>query len=213
MSQEFKLAAETRTDAGKGASRRLRRAGRVPAILYGGGEAPQPLTFEANELMRNMAQEAFFSSILTINVGGQAMQAVIRDVQMHPARRLVWHLDLQRILATEKLRLSVPLHFLNEATAKAVKERGAVFSHLITEIEVECLPRNLPEYIKLDVANMELDQTLHLSDITLPEGVEIPELAQGTDHDLAVISLHLPRVQKEESEETGEGEAGNEEKA
>lgn len=208
MSQQFTLAAEARTDAGKGASRRLRRSGRIPGILYGGDATPQALSFEANELMRNMEQEAFFSSILTVNIGGQGLQAIVRDVQVHPAKRLVWHLDLQRISATEKLRLSVPLHFLNEATAPGLKQGGGTFSHLMTEVEVTCLPKDLPEYIEVDVGHMELDETIHLSQLKLPAGVEIPELAYGPDHDHAVISLHVLRGSAaDEAAEAGEGEA------
>ena len=213
MSQQFTLAAEPRTDAGKGASRRLRRTGRIPGILYGGEAAPQSLSFEANELMRNMEQEAFFSSILTVNIGGQALQAIVRDVQVHPAaRRQVWHLDLQRISATAKLRLSVPLHFLNEATAPGLKQRGGTFSHVITEIEVTCLPKDLPEYIEVDVGHMELEDTIHLSEIKLPDGVEIPELAYGADHDHAVVSLHLLRgsAADEASDAGAAGEAAGE---
>lgn len=209
MSQQFTLAAEARADAGKGASRRLRRSGRIPGILYGGDAAPQSLSFEANELMRNMEQEAFFSSILTVNIGGQGLQAIVRDVQVHPARRQVWHLDLQRISATEKLRLSVPLHFLNEATAPGLKQGGGTFSHLMTEIEVTCLPKDLPEYIEIDVGHMEVDDTIHLSEVKLPAGVEIPELAYGADHDHAVVALHVLRgsVADEAADTTESGEA------
>jgi len=213
MSQQFTLAAEPRTEAGKGASRRLRRAGRVPGILYGAGEPAQSLTFNANELMRQMEQEAFFSSVITLNVDGKSAQAIVRDVQVHPARRQVWHMDLQRILATEKLRISVPLHFLNEAKSKGVKELGGIFSHLITEVEVSCLPKDLPEYIEIDVGHMQIDDIIHLSEITLPEGVEIPELALGADHDQAVVSLHLPRVQAEPEDTQAEAPAAAEEPA
>ena len=208
MSQQFTLAAEPRTDAGKGASRRLRRTGRIPGIVYGGDATPQSISFEANELMRNMEQEAFFSSILTVTIDGQGLQAIVRDVQVHPAKRLVWHLDLQRISATEKLRLSVPLHFLNEATAPGLKQGGGTFSHVMTEVEVTCLPKDLPEYIEVDVGHMELDDTIHLSQIKLPAGVEIPELAYGADHDHAVIALHLLRGSvADEASEAAAGEA------
>lgn len=202
MAKRFTLAVEPRDGAGKGASRRLRRAGKVPGILYGGGKPPTPVTMDKNEVLRNVEQEAFFSSILDVRFGGEDLQAIVKDIQVHPARRAVVHLDLQRIQANEKIRMTVPLHFLNQATAKGVKEGGGVVSHLMTEVQISCLPKDLPEYLELDIIDLELNKILHLSDIKLPAGVEIPELAGGPEHDQPVVSIH---VVKEEVEEPVEG--------
>lgn len=204
MAKKFSLAVEPREGAGKGASRRLRRAGKVPGILYGGGKAPTPVQMDNNEVLRNASQEAFFSSILDLAMGGEHLQAIVKDIQVHPARRAVVHLDLQRILANEKIRMTVPLHFLNEASAKGVKDGGGIVSHLVTEVQIYCLPKDLPEFLQLDLADLELNGILHLSDIKLPEGVEIPDLAGGDEHDRPVVSIHLV---KEEVEEPVEGAA------
>ncbi|RMF97508.1 MAG: 50S ribosomal protein L25/general stress protein Ctc [Gammaproteobacteria bacterium] len=209
MSKGFELVAEFRENAGKGASRRLRRQGKVPAIIYGGGKPPRALAFNADELLHKMEQEAFFSSVLTVQVGDKQQPAILKDVQVHPAKRQVLHLDLQRVIATEKIRMSVPLHLVNDDIAVGVKQGGGTVSHLMTEVEVSCLPKDLPEYLELDIANLGLDEMLHLSDIPLPDGVEIPELAQGPEHDQPVVSIHVVKVQvePEEGEEAAEGEA------
>jgi large subunit ribosomal protein L25 len=165
--------------------------------MYGGGETPASVLLDRNEVMRNVEQEAFLSSILTVRLNGQELQAVVRDVQVHPARRQVLHMDLQRILANEKLRMTVPLHFLNEASAKGVKEDGGIISHLMTEVTVSCLPKDLPEYLELDIGELGLNQILHLSDIRLPAGVEIPELAGGPENDRPVVSIHLVKEEVE----------------
>jgi large subunit ribosomal protein L25 len=201
MATQYKLVAELRNDAGKGASRRLRRTGKVPGILYGGGAAPQGISLDANALIRNMAEEAFFSSIIDVDLNGQRQQAIVRDYQMHPAKRAVLHLDLQRIVATEKLRMTVPFHFINEAQCKGVKVGGGSVSHLLTEVEVSCLPKDLPEYIEVDVGPLELNDMIHLSDLKLPEGVEIPGLEKGGDNDHAVVHVHVLRVQEEPAPE------------
>lgn len=225
-SKRYSIAAEPRSDVGKGASRRLRKSGKVPAIMYGGGEPPSSVLLDRNEVMRNVAEEAFMSSILSVNVNGKELQAVVRDVQVHPARKQVLHIDLQRILANEKLRMTVPLHFKNQSNAKGVKESGGIISHLLTEVTVLCLPKDLPEYLELDVIDLGLNQVLHLSDIKLPEGVEIPELAGGPENDQAVVSIHLVKEEVEvvpeaeiaaaevpalaQTAETAEGAAGKE---
>lgn len=203
MAKRFSLAAEPREGAGKGASRRLRRGGRVPGIIYGGGVSAQSVSFDANTLLLDMAHESFFTSILNVNLGGETMQAIVRDYQVHPAKRAVLHLDLQRIVATEKLTLAVPLHFINETTCKAVKDAGGSVSHLLTEIEVSCLPKDLPGYIEVDIGPMELNQMLHLSDLTLPAGVEIPGLVAGSDSDLPVVHVHVLRAAAEPAAEEG----------
>ncbi len=201
MAHQYDLVAEPRTDVGKGASRRLRKSGRVPGILYGGGDAPQAVTFDANALLRCMSEEAFFSSIVNVGVSGQTSPAIVRDYQTHPAKRAVLHLDLQRIVATEKLRIAVPLHFLNEAASKGVKESGGSVSHLLTEVEVSCLPKDLPEYIEVDIGGLELNQMLHLSDLALPAGVEIPGLVAGTASDQPVVTIQVRRMEEAVAEE------------
>jgi large subunit ribosomal protein L25 len=205
MAKEFDLVAELRVDAGKGASRRLRRAGKVPAILYGAGKAPTPITFDANQLLRKMELEAFFSSVLTVKVGSKSQQAILKDVQAHPAKRAVLHLDLQRIVADEKIRMTVPVHFMNEDVAPGVKEGGSI-SHMMTEVEITCLPADLPEFLELDIGELDLDALLRLSDIPLPSGVEIPDLALDNDRD--VVSIHLIKevIEEVEEEEAVEGE-------
>ena len=168
MAHQFSLAAETRRDAGKGASRRLRREGKIPGIMYGGGQAPTGVAFDTNAVHRNMAQEAFLSSILTVTLDGKNLQAIVRDYQAHPAKRAILHLDLQRVVATEKLRMTIPLHFINEELSPGVKLGGASVSHLLTELEVSCLPQDLPEYIEIDIAPMQLNDMLHIRDLKLP---------------------------------------------
>ncbi len=206
MSKGFELIADFREDAGKGASRRLRHQGKVPAIIYGGGRPPRALAFDAAELMHMMEQEAFFSSVLTVQVGEKQQPAILKDVQMHPAKRQILHLDLQRVVATEKIRMAVPLHLLNEELAVGVKQGGGTVSHLMPEVEIVCLPKDLPEYLELDIANLGLNEMLHLSDIPLPEGVEIPELAHGPEHDQPVVSIQLVKVAVEPEEEAAEAE-------
>jgi len=199
MAKRFTLAAEPREGAGKGASRRLRKTGKVPGILYGGGKAPAAVMLDQNELLRNAEQEAFFSSILDVSFGGEHLQAIAKGIQVHPARRAILHLDLQRVLATEKIRMTVPLHFLNQATARGVKEGGGVVQHLMTEVEISCLPKDLPEFLALDIVGLEINKNLHLSDIPLPEGVEIPALAVGVEHDRPVVSIHTVHEEVEEA--------------
>lgn len=201
MAHQYNLVAEPRQDAGKGASRRLRRVGKVPGILYGGGQPPRGVAFDANSLTRQMGEEAFFSSILNVSLDGDTVQAVVRDYQPHPSKRAVLHIDLQRIVATEKLRIQVPLHFANEASCRGVKESGASISHLLTEVEISCLPKDLPEFIEVDVGPLGLNDMLHLRDLALPEGVEIPGLEPGGDSDLPVVHVHFLKVVEETTPE------------
>jgi len=206
MAKSVDLIAEYREDSGKGASRRLRRAGKVPAIVYGAGREPRAVTFERDSLMHKMESEAFFSSVLNIKIGKNNRQCILKDVQMHPAKRYVLHLDFQRIVADELIRMTVPIHFLNEEAAVGVKQGGGSVSHMISEIEVSCLPANLPEYLDIDIGELELDETLYLTDIPLPDGVEIPELTE--DNNPGVVSIHvIKEVAIEEEElEAAEGE-------
>ncbi len=203
MANQFNLAAESRRDAGKGASRRLRREGKIPGIMYGGGQPPAGVAFDANALHRNMANQAFLSSIIDVTVDGQPLQAIVRDYQPHPARRTILHLDLQRIIATEKLRMTVPLRFINHEMAPGVKLGGGTVSHLVTELEVSCLPKDLPESIVVDIGAMELNDMKHIRDLTLPEGVEVPGFVANTDTDLPVVHVHILRAVEEPTTEAG----------
>jgi large subunit ribosomal protein L25 len=210
MRPDFDLIAELRDDRGKGASRRLRRQGKVPAILYGGGRPPRALSFDHNKVLQQLDHEAFYSSILTIKVGDKTQAAIMKDVQRHPARRQILHMDMQRIVETEKIRMNVPLHFVGDQVAPGVKLGGGSVSKLMTDVEISCLPRDLPEYLEVDISHMELDDMLYLSDIKLPEGVEILELQHGEEHDQAIVSVHVLRTASVEEEErpAAEGEAG-----
>jgi large subunit ribosomal protein L25 len=191
MAEDFDLVAEFRVDAGKGASRRLRHQGLVPAIIYGGGRPPRLLQFDHNKVLHELESESFYSSILNIKVGEKNQAAIVKDVHRHPARRQVLHLDFQRVVEDEEIRMNVPLHYLGEDVAVGVKQGGGKVSHLRTDVEVVCLPRFLPEYLEVDVSELGLDEMLYLSDIKLPEGVAIPELAQGPEHNQPIVSIHV----------------------
>jgi large subunit ribosomal protein L25 len=209
MAISFELNAEPRTDTGKGASRRLRHTGKIPAIMYGGKKDPESLTLDHNEVIRNLEHEAFYSHILTVKVGGSETRAVLRDLQRHPSKPFVQHMDLQRVSESEKLRMHVPLHFSGEDIAPGVKAGGMV-SHEIIEVEVECLPKDLPEYIEVDISGMDVGESLHLSDLKMPEGAVLLELARGEGHDLGVVSIHTKRGTTELEEEEGAPEAAAE---
>ena len=206
MAEEFDLIAEIREDQGKGASRRLRHEGKVPAIIYGAGRAPRALVFDHNKVLRQLENESFYSSVLNIKVGEKSQAAILKDVQRHPAKNQIMHMDFQRIVEDEEIRMNVPLHFIGEDVAPGVKQDGGNVSHLITDVEVTCLPRDLPEYLEIDVSNLGLDEMLHLSDIKVPDGVTLTDLAQGPDNDYAVVSIQIVRaapIEEEESEEEG----------
>jgi large subunit ribosomal protein L25 len=195
---KFEINAEVRDVKGKGASRRLRREGKVPAVMYGAGKDAVSLTLDHNTLYHQVRNEAFYSSILTVKIGSEQEQAVLRDIQMHPYKPRIAHLDLQRISATEKLHMKVPLHFINQESAPGVKQQGGIVNHLMSEVEVLCLPKDLPEFLTVDMGSVALNQSLHLSDIPLPAGVEFVILARGGD-DLAVAAISAPRVEVEEA--------------
>jgi large subunit ribosomal protein L25 len=210
MSQDFDLIAEIREDQGKGASRRLRRSGKVPAIIYGAGRPPRQLTFDHNRVIQQLENESFYSSILNIKVGEKSQAAIVKDIQRHPAKRIIMHMDFQRIVEGEKIKMNVPIHYLNAEESIGVKQEGGSVSQLVNDVEVSCLPKDLPEYFEVDIAELKLNEMLHLSDIKVPEGVEIPELAQGPEHDHAIVSIQLIKVVEEveetEGEEAAEGE-------
>ena len=197
MKTSFELTAEFRDDQGKGASRRLRHAGRVPAILYGGKREPRALSLDHTKLQLALDNEKFYSSIMQLKVGDQTQAAILRDVQRHPWKNQVVHVDLQRVFDDEKIRLSVPLHFTGAAAAPGVKTEGGKMSHLRNEIVVECLPKDLPEYLELDVSTLHLNQSLHISDIKLPPGVISVELAGGKNPSVAAV--HAMRAEEVEA--------------
>jgi large subunit ribosomal protein L25 len=206
MTVEFALNAEVRSDLGKGASRRLRRnANLVPAVIYGGEKAPQSISLLAKDLAKLLENEAAFSHVLTLNVDGSAESVLVKALQRHPAKGFVLHADFQRVVAGQKLTAHVPLHFLNQETSVGVKQQGGEVSHTLAEVEISCLPKDLPEFIEVDLAKVELGQTLHLSDLSVPQGVELVALAHGND--LAVANIHTSRVAKEAESEEGEGAA------
>jgi len=197
MTVEFTLNAEVRSDLGKGASRRLRRnVSMVPAVIYGGDKAPQSISLLAKDLAKLLENEAAFSHVLSLDVAGTQESVVIKALQRHPAKGFVLHADFQRVVAGQKLTAHVPLHFINEATAVGVKQQGGEISHTINEVEVSCLPKDLPEFIEVDMAAVEVGQTVHMSDLKLPKGVELVALAHGND--LAVSNIHASRVKDEE---------------
>ncbi len=191
------LSAEIREDVGKGASRRLRHAGRVPAVIYGGDRDPVSLTLEHRELWHAAQNEAFFSSILDITAGdGRSQQVVIRDMQRHPFKALIMHIDFMRVSATETLRISIPLHFSGEEESPAGKEPGVVIQHQITDIEVEAMPGDLPEYLSVDLSQLEPGGSVTLRDISLPKGVTLPSLSDDDDSDLMVANaIHISEDQ------------------
>jgi len=214
MSDQFELQAEVREDMGKGASRRLRRlADQVPAIIYGGDKDPQPLTLVRKDLEKALENEAFYSHVLTINVGKDKQKAILKDLQRHPAKESVMHADFLRVNENKPIKLHVPIHFINEAKSYGVKTEGGIVQHQETDIEVQCLPKDIPEYIEVDMLEVKIGEIIHLSDIALPEGVVSVTLALGEDHDLAVASIIAPRGGSEEEEDEAAAEAGDEDAA
>ncbi len=197
MRVSFTFGADLRDKAGKGASRRLRHTGKVPAILYGGGQPPQALVLDQQNLLTMIGSEKFYSSIVQITVDGQPQPVIIKDVQMHPARNVVVHVDLQRVLESERIRIRLPIHFRNETVAPGVKTQGGIVSHMETDVEVSCLPKDLPEYLEVDLAEMSLNETKFLGDIPLPAGVVITDLVHGKNR--PVVSIHSPRAEEPEA--------------
>lgn len=198
MKTSFELVADPRDGVqGKGASRRLRRSGKVPAILYGGHNEPRQITLDHQNLLTLLVNERFFSTIIALKIKDETQAAIVKDVQRHPAKNQVVHMDLQRVLENEKIRMSIPLHFKGAAAAPGVKTQGGVVSHLLNNVQINCLPKDLPEYLELDLSTMEINDMKRLSDIPLPAGVELVDLAHGRDE--AVVSVHHPRAEEVEA--------------
>ncbi len=197
MRVSFTFGADRRDKQGKGASRRLRHHGKVPAILYGGGQPPQALVLDQQNLLTMIDNEKFYSSIVQLKIESDTTPAIIKDVQMHPARNVVVHVDLQRVVESEQIRIRLPLHFRNQASAPGVKTQGGIVSHLVADVEVACLPNDLPEFLEVDMAEMNLNDTRFLSDIPLPQGVIITDLVHGKNR--PVVSIHSPRAEEPEA--------------
>jgi large subunit ribosomal protein L25 len=207
MSQTFEVNASVRNDLGKGASRRLRREDKIPAVLYGGDKEAVSLTLDQGKLVHALENEAFYSSIINLNIDGEIQEAVLRDLQRHPYKPKLIHADFHRVTRGQELTARVPLHFMNEDVCLGVKAGGSI-QHNISDVEIKCRPSLLPEFIEVDMAEVKLGQIVHLTDIVLPEGVNIIELTQGADHDHPVVSVQKKAGPAEEAgDEEAEGSA------
>jgi large subunit ribosomal protein L25 len=209
MATIHEITAESRADQGKGASRRLRRDGKVPAVVYGAGAPAENIQFDHLKLSLAARNDWFASSILDLLVDGKRQKVLLRDLQKHPVKPQLLHLDFLRIDEAKPIRVYVSIRFLNQEKSAAAKTSGVVISHNQTEVEVSCLPKDLPEHIDLDLGDLALGDIVHLSDLKLPAGVEIPELKLGKEYDHTVVSAHAVREEVEEAPEA-EGEAGAE---
>ncbi|MEJ2591369.1 MAG: 50S ribosomal protein L25/general stress protein Ctc [Candidatus Thiodiazotropha sp.] len=205
MSANFEVNAQSRSDTGKGASRRLRRSGQVPGIVYGAHQEPTMISLMHHELVHALENEAFYSNLLTLKMDGKAQTVVLKDLQRHPAKPFILHVDFQRIQADEKIRLHVPIHFINEDTCPGIKSGGQA-SHVMADVEITCLPKNLPEFIAVDMAKLEMGAILHASQLALPEGVELA--ASDTGEDPIVVTIHTTHRSEtgDEAAESTEGE-------
>ncbi|TXI17446.1 MAG: 50S ribosomal protein L25/general stress protein Ctc [Nitrosomonas sp.] len=202
---KIEISADKREMQGKGASRRLRRTGKVPAIIYGGDQEAQSIEMDHNDLFHKLKLEAFHASVLSLSVSGNKEQVLLRDIQMHPYKQQVLHVDFQRINKNKKIHMKVPLHFINAEISPGVKISGGIVSHIMNEVDVSCLPADLPEYISIDLAELTAGHTLHLSDLVLPDGVEIVALARGDNSPVATIVI--PRSALSEEAAAAEAEA------
>ena len=207
MATTHEIKVERRTDEGKGASRRLRRSGKIPAIVYGGELAPVNIQLDHEPVWLASQHEWFYSSILDLSLNGDIQKVLLRDIQRHPYKQLILHLDFQRVNEKETLRTSVPLHFVNEDKSPAGKSAEVVVTHELKEITVECLPSDLPQVIEVDLSELKVGDIVYLSDLKLPKGVEIPQLKLGKDHDDAVVTAKLGRAEPAADAEAGEDEA------
>jgi len=199
MSTDFTLHAKGREDTGKGASRRLRRlAGEIPGIVYGGKKNPARIALVHKDVMKALENEAFYSHIIALDIDGKSEDVIVKDVQRHPAKSIVLHMDFLRVSKNTKLQTRVPLHFINEDTCVGVKLGGGLIAHSMTELDIMCLPADLPEYLEVDMAEVEIGQTLHISDIKLPKGVESVALSHGEDHDLQIAAVNKSKAKDED---------------
>ncbi len=209
MADVFEFIAESRTGTKNGAAKVLRREDKIPAILYGGSKEPVKLTLDHNDVIKHLAHEAVYSHILEVKIDGKAEKVILKDIQRHPAKARVLHMDFLRVSAKEKIRVNVPLHFLNEETSVGGK-KGGVVTHNMVDLEVSCLPSALPEYIEIDLINVDIGEPVHLTDIKLPKGVEIVALLQEGDHDLPVVSIAQAKVEVVEEDVVADAETTEE---
>jgi len=206
---DFVLNANARSDIGKGASRRLRRLdNQIPAIIYGLGKTPENISLAANQLSHALDNEAFYSHIIELSLDGKSQNVILKDVQRHPAKAEILHVDFFRIDLSQKLTIRAPLHFLNEEECVGVKTEGGQISHNMNDLEIECLPADLPEYIEVDMSEVTLGQTLHISDVKLPEGVVSVALSHGEDHDLPIAAVVKSKAIEEDEDVVGSAEEG-----
>ncbi len=196
MKTSFELVAEFRGTQGKGASRRLRHEGKVPAILYGGHSEARALTLSHQKLLIMLENERFYSTILSLKVGDQTQAAILKDVQRHPFKNAIVHIDFQRVEDNQKIRINVPLHFVGAAVSPGVKSQGGMVSHMRNDVEVSCLPKDLPEFIEVDLSGLSINESIHLSQLKVPAGVELLALAK---EDAAVVAIHSPRAEEPEA--------------
>jgi len=219
MSTNFTINAKSREDTGKGASRRLRRlTGEVPAIIYGGKKDAEKISILHKDITKALENDAVYSSIISLSIDGKAEDTIIKDIQRHPAKQIILHMDFLRVSKTTKLQTRVPLNFINEDTCVGVKLGGGLIAHTMTDIEVSCLPKDLPESIDVDMAEIDVGQIVHLSDLTLPDGVESVSLSQGADYDLTVATVNKQKAveidepsESESTEDTSAESSENEE--
>ncbi|CAA9889570.1 50S ribosomal protein L25 [Candidatus Methylobacter favarea] len=197
MSDVFEFVAENRGQSGKGAAKRVRRQGKVPAIIYGGHREPQMLTLSHNDVIKHLDHEAVYSHVLDVSVNGTTEKAILKNIQRNPQKLQVMHIDFQRVTLSEVLKVHVPLHFINEAISIGGK-KGGIAAHSLVDVEVSCVAAALPEYLEVDLASLDIGDSLHLSDIVLPPGLEIVVLAQGPEHDLPVVSMMSSKVSKDD---------------
>ncbi len=199
MANVFEFVAEARSVTGSSAVRAIRRQGKIPAVVYGGQDAPAMLVLDHNEVLKHLAHEAVYSHVLDLNIDGKAEKAVLKHIQRHPAKPQILHVDFMRVDESHKLRVHVPLHFVNEATSVGVK-KGGVVTHSIVDVEVLCMPSALPEFIEVDLSGVDIGSTIHLSDLVLPAGVEIPALQHGAEHDHPVVQVVKTRAADDAAE-------------
>ena len=219
MSTNFTINAKSREDTGKGASRRLRRlTGEVPAIIYGGKKDAEKISILHKDITKALENDAVYSSIISLSIDGKAEDTIIKDIQSHPAKQIILHMDFLRVSKTTKLQTRVPLNFINEDACVGVKLGGGLIAHTMTDIEISCLPKDLPESIDVDMAEVDVGQIVHLSDLTHPDGVESVSLSQGADYDLTVATVNKQKAveidepsESESTEDTSAESSENEE--
>jgi large subunit ribosomal protein L25 len=209
MSQDFDLTADYREDQGKGASRRLRREGKIPAIIYGAGRPARSLTFDHNKVAHQLENESSYSSILKIKIGEKTQPVILKSIQRHPSKQQIMHLDLQRIVEDEKIKMNVPIHYIGEDIAVGVKEDGGTVTKITNDVEVICLPKDLPEYLEVDISALGLNERLYMSDIKIPDGVKIVALEHDVEQQQPIVSIHI--IKEEVPEEEVEAIEGEEE--